>query len=203
MLSVHGLMRPDLHPYGFGPCDLNLEAGDIAVLSGPSGVGKTLLLRAIADLDPSAGDVSIMGVRREDMTAPDWRKRVGYLASETGWWADRVGDHFDCPTDRVIPLLGIVGLDNDCLDWDVLRLSSGERHRLGFIRLLIHKPDVLLLDEPTGPLDPARAQAVESLIAKQADRGAAILLTSHDGEQAGRLGARKFLFDANGLREAE
>src|SRR3954451_6859003 len=65
-----------------------LKAGECIALQGSSGVGKSLLLRAIADLDPNDGVVKLDGMPREAMPAPLWRKQVTYVAAEPGWWAE-------------------------------------------------------------------------------------------------------------------
>ena len=169
-----------------GPVDLNLNAGEIAVISGASGAGKSLLLRAIADLDPSAGEVVLGGTRRERIPAPDWRRRVGLVPAESGWWAPTVGAHFQ-PAPDPAPLLAALGL-RDALGWEVARLSSGERQRLALARALQLSPQVLLLDEPTSALDPEAVGAAEEVIRAQAAGGVAVLLVSHDPEQRKRLG---------------
>ena len=89
MLSVENLTRPGLEPTSF-----ELAAGECIALRGPSGAGKTLLLRALADLDPSAGVVRLDGTPRGRIPAPTWRRRVGYVPAEPGWWSERVADHF-------------------------------------------------------------------------------------------------------------
>src|SRR5215467_12741386 len=71
-----------------------LHAGECVALQGASGVGKSLLLRAIADLDPNEGFVELHGMPRETTPAPVWRKHVTYVAAESGWWADTVQEHF-------------------------------------------------------------------------------------------------------------
>ena len=63
-------------------------------MKGPSGAGKTLLLRAIADLDPNQGLVSLEGRDRSTIPGPEWRRLVGYVPAEPGWWAETVGEHF-------------------------------------------------------------------------------------------------------------
>ena len=63
-------------------CHLVVSAGEIVTLRGASGSGKTLLLRAIADLDPHKGEVSLNGVARSGMTGPEWRRRVRFVAAE-------------------------------------------------------------------------------------------------------------------------
>ena len=74
---------------------LSLSAGECIAVQGPSGAGKTLLLRAIADLDPNEGQVCLNGRDRSTIAGPEWRRLVGYLPAEPGWWADTVGEHFD------------------------------------------------------------------------------------------------------------
>ena len=85
MLKIQDLHRPGINPFS-----LDLDDGECIAISGPSGAGKTLLLRAIADLDPNQGSVFLGQKNRDAFPAPEWRRRVGYLASESGWWADGV-----------------------------------------------------------------------------------------------------------------
>ena len=192
MLSIRGLTRE-----GLGPVDLDLEAGACAALSGPSGAGKSLLLRAIADLDPNEGRVSLEGDDRASMPAPDWRRKVGYLAAESGWWEDTVAPHF-ADAERSVPLLSRLGLSPEALAWPIERLSTGEKQRLALARLLEHGPRVLLLDEPTAALDPDSRAAVERIVLERLAGGAAALIVTHDRDQAGRLAARRLTM-AGGL----
>ena len=196
MLRIRGLTRA-----GLGPIDLDLEAGACAALAGPSGAGKSLFLRAIADLDPNDGQVSLDGAERSSMPAPDWRRKVGYLAAESGWWEDTVGPHFSDP-EKAAPLLSRLGLDPGALDWPIDRLSTGEKQRLALARLLELNPRVLLLDEPTSALDPDSRTAVETLIEERLAGGAVVLIVTHDSDQAGRLAARRLSMNGGRLREA-
>lgn len=170
----------------FGPIDLSVAAGTCLGVTGASGAGKTILLRGIVDLDPNTGSVSWNGQAREAMPAPAWRRMVGYVPAETAWWADDVASHFD---DAAIArsLIEAVGLPADALGWEVARLSSGERQRLGLIRALILDPQVLLLDEPTAPLDVEATGKVEALLERECAAGKAIILVSHDPEQIARM----------------
>src|SRR6266704_3534645 len=95
---------------------------------GPSGVGKSLLLRAIVDLDSSTGIVTLEAQARNTMAANEWRKRIALVPAESGWWSDRVRDHFPAKFDAT-ELIGKLGLAGS-FDWEVGRLSSGERQRL-------------------------------------------------------------------------
>jgi ABC-type multidrug transport system ATPase subunit len=157
---------------------------------GPSGAGKSLFLRAIADLDPALGEVSLDGRSRASMPAPQWRRQVALVPTESGWWADIVHQHFT-DTDRLRPLLDQVGLPADAFDWPVGRLSSGERQRLALLRALQSEPRVLLLDEPTSALDRETTLRVEALLRQQLEAGRAILLATHDLEQANRLASAR------------
>ncbi len=184
-----------------GPVDLALGDGECVALSGPSGSGKSLLLRAIADLDPNDGRVSLDGTQREAVEAPAWRRQVTYVAAVSAWWADRVGAHFD-DGEAARPILGALGLPPAALDWTVARLSTGERQRLALARALVLGPRVLLLDEPTAALDPDATAAVEAVLKDRLGRGTAILLVSHDVPQAKRLARRRFRVEGGMLHEA-
>ncbi|MCG6895723.1 MAG: ABC transporter ATP-binding protein [Thiocapsa sp.] len=76
-----------------GPLELTLAAGELVFVSGPSGSGKSLLLRAIADLDPHAGEAWLGEEPRSSMPPAVWRRRVGLLPAEAFWWAETVGEH--------------------------------------------------------------------------------------------------------------
>lgn len=207
------------------PVDLQISAGELVFISGPSGSGKSLLLRAIADLDPNQGEVLIDDRPRKSIPAPEWRRRVGLLPAESGWWSDRVGDHFitapaagaasstdpadnadsDPAVSTALPhLLTRLGFERDVLDWDIQRLSTGERQRLSLARLLLNDPEVLLLDEATANLDPTNREHAEQLIDDyRRQRRAAVLWASHDPDQRQRLaqtaGGRCFVIDSGQL----
>ena len=196
MFSVRNLARP-----GLGPLSFEVAAGGCLGIAGPSGAGKSLLLRALADLDASSGEVVLDGTRREDLPAPLWRRRVCYLAAESGWWADRVGAHVpDWPA--AVPLLAALGLPEACRDWPVARLSSGERQRLALVRALVRGPRVLLLDEPTAALDPESAAAVERLVAAHLAGAGAALWISHDAAQLARVAGERLRLEAGRAVEA-
>lgn len=181
-------------------CKLAVAAGEIVTLRGASGSGKTLLLRAIADLDPHDGEVWLDGVERSRMSGPAWRRRVRFVAAEPAWWADRVGEHFRAP-DEAAAMATEVGLPRDCMEWQVARLSTGEKQRLGLLRAVEDHPQVLLLDEPTAALDAAAEKAVEALIKRLRDDGVAIVLVTHSDNQADRLANRRYVIENGRLRE--
>jgi phosphate-transporting ATPase len=191
MLTVRNLHRMNLFSASF-----NLEEGECLAVQGSSGSGKSLLLRAIADLDPNQGEVMLDGKSREAMPAPQWRRQVVYLPSEPGWWSDHVTDHFP-PWEEVILWITAMYLPVAIRDQAVQRLSTGERQRLALARALVLRPRVLLLDEPTSGLDSGATHAVEQILKECLGRGASILWVTHDPEQARRV-ARRCLFMERG-----
>lgn len=164
--------------------------GECLAVEGPSGSGKTRILRAIADLDPNEGQFFVDGIERREMPATQWRKEVRYAAAEPGWWADTPRQTLpasDFAHARAHRLLTAVGLDEELLDRHVSRLSTGERQRLALVRALFDEPRILLLDEPTGALDPVASRLVEELIQLQLQAGRSVLIASHDAALIDRL----------------
>jgi len=185
MLSVHSLSR--LHI----TASFELLRGECIALQGPSGSGKTLLLRAIADLDPNEGTVKLDGALRETMPAPLWRRQVTFVAAEPGWWADTVRQHF-ADWEAAAPLIEELGISRSCGDWNIQRLSTGEKQRLRLVRALALKSRVLLLDEPTAALDSDATTAVERMIAERAENGTGVIWVTHNDAQARRVASRRF-----------
>src|SRR6202158_1418036 len=100
-----------------GPFELNLGAGACAAITGPSGSGKSLFLRMIADLDLNEGKVWLNGRERGSMPAPEWRKQATYVSAESGWWADTVIEHFPVNSRKEVANLStLLGLRADLLD---------------------------------------------------------------------------------------
>jgi putative ABC transport system ATP-binding protein len=183
-----------------GPFELNLGAGVCAAITGPSGSGKSLFLRMIADLDPNQGKVWLNGRERASISAPEWRKQAIYVSAESGWWADTVIEHFAVyRRSEVAALAARLGLHVDLLDASIARLSTGEKQRLSLVRALLPSPPVLLLDEPTGPLDEESVAQVEALLQERMATGTSVLLVTHDPNQAERLGSQRYRMVAGHL----
>ena len=164
--------------------DLAVLPGERLGLTGPSGSGKSLFLRAVADLDDHEGRMWLDGIESTQMPAPQWREQVALLPSESAWWYDTVGEHFGGKTpDRLAQL----GFDSEVLHWQVGHLSSGERQRLALLRALVSRPRVLLLDEPTANLDETNTRRVEALLDEycKAERPS-VLWVGHDPDQLTR-----------------
>lgn len=199
----HGLSIVALRGHGIGPVSLHVSPGGCVALMGASGSGKTVLLRLIADLDPSDGHVFFDGVERDTFDAPAWRRRIGFVPAQSGWWAPTVADHV--PAERLPAASALaeeMNLPRDVMERDPLRLSTGERQRLAFIRCLVGRPDAFLLDEPTSGLDPVTTERVEAVIRRELRRGAAVLLVTHDASQAERMARRVYRLADGALHSA-
>ncbi len=185
-----------------GPIDLSVAAAECICIQGASGSGKTLLLRAIADLDPCQGEASLDGVHCASVSAPDWRRSVALVVAESQWWSERVREHFDHGVDPV--WLEQLGLPAAAMDWDLARCSTGERQRLALLRTLMLRPAALLLDEPTGNLDPDSTRRVEVLLDDyRRQQQAALLWVSHDAGQIERVAQRRFVLRNGRLEEGQ
>ena len=191
-----GLLRIDkLRAGALPPLSFEVADGECLAVEGPSGAGKTRLLRAIADLDPAPGQVFLDGVERNELTAAAWRKSVRFCAAEPAWWTPSVRPVLMPPEaggrGKLDPkcerLLGQLGLNAKLASQPVASLSTGERMRFALARALIDEPKVLLLDEPTASLDPASGALVEELIKFLLLSGRIVLLVSHDARQIERL----------------
>lgn len=184
----------------WNPVSLSLDGGEVVCLMGESGSGKSLLLRAIADLVVSEGEVALSGQPREQFEPTEWRRRVGYLPAEILWWEESVGLHFLQPPSA--KALEKVNLPASVNDWSPSRLSMGERQRLGILRMLDREPEVLLLDEPTSNLDDKSASVVENAILEYVkEKSAPVLWVTHSGTQAERVGNRVLEMKARALVE--
>jgi len=185
--------------HGVGPIDLALEASELVALSGPSGAGKTLMLRSIADLEPHEGFVYLDGMNSTDIRPPEWRRKVGMLPAESQWWGDTVREHFREINEQ---WLEMIGLDRTAMWWQVNRLSTGERQRLALLRLLCNRPKVLLLDEPTANLDVANIHRVEELLKNYiGEEQTSVVWVSHDIEQIHRMATRHLVLENGKLSE--
>ncbi|MEM9196120.1 MAG: ATP-binding cassette domain-containing protein, partial [Myxococcota bacterium] len=174
-----------------------LTAGSCRCLVGPSGGGKTRLLRALAALDPASGTLRLRGKAPEEIGYPEWRASVLWVPQRPGLHPGTVDEnlrrpfsfraHGAYPASRVEKLLALLRLPTALLDRPSERLSEGERQRVCLLRALLLKPTVLLLDEPTSALDADAVGAVETLLQAELASGRSALVVSHDHDQIDRL----------------
>lgn len=174
------------------PISWQLNAGELWLLYGPSGTGKSQLLKAVADLINSEGEVSLLDRSVDSMPAPVWRRKVMYFSAETAWWLETVVEHFvKRPTSEQ---LSEIGLKQTILEQHPDQLSSGEKQRLALLRGLAFEPNVLLLDEISANLDPKSTEQVEKMLQDylQAQSERTAIWISHDEQQRERLACPSF-----------
>jgi len=192
---------------GYGPsniltgCRLDLRAGSITALHGPNGSGKSTLSRVIAGLlRPVRGHVQLRGIDITDLPAEHRHPAIGLLTQDAGRWLlrERVDDEVAFGLGRlpVHERTGRIRRTLAALDLaehagrHPLDLSVGERERVALAAVLAAHPDVIVLDEPSRGMDPARKAALAGLLAGHAARGAAVLVATHDAEFADHVADR-------------
>ena len=199
MINVHGLTK------SFGPraalvgVDLGVDTGEFVTLVGPNGAGKTTLLRILATLTkPTKGSVRIAGLDPVK-NGEQARRLIGFLSHHTLLYDDLTAEQnlnfyaqmydLDNASARIADLLEQVRLTARRRDL-VRTFSRGMQQRLSVARAVLHRPQVLLLDEPYTGLDPNAAQVLTDLLAELAGEGCTVLLTTHNLERGLALGQR-------------
>ncbi len=185
---------------------LSLGARDRVGLTGPSGAGKTVLLRALALFDPlESGMIRWRGVPVSGDAVPLYRKQVIYLHQRPALFEGTVEDNLRLPfglkahrerefdRGRVLDLLAALGRDAGFFTQPSRRLSGGEGQLVALVRALQLDPTILLLDEPTASLDSTSTQAVERALDHwlEQDSRRAYVWVSHDLAQTQRMTTRQ------------
>ena len=193
VLTLRGLTK-DHGDFRLGPLDLDLEPGQVLAFVGPNGAGKTTTLHAVMNLlRPDDGTVEVCG-RRNDPNDVRWKEDVGFVGERQGFYQDWSGsqnldflgrfysrwdgDHAQALAYRFDLPLGK----------KVKSLSQGNRAKLALVAALAHRPRLLLLDEPTGGLDPVvRSEVLDTLWELLEGGEAAILYSTHVLSDVSRL----------------
>ncbi|WP_416363054.1 ATP-binding cassette domain-containing protein [Pseudomonas sp. NFX183] len=186
------------------PTDFTLNSADRVSITGSSGSGKSVFLRALALLDaPTAGQILWNGRPVANAEIPHYRSHISYLSQRPALLEGTVQDNLRFPfslktlrkrrfdLQAVTTLLGHAGKTADFLHKNAGDLSGGEAQVVALIRTLQLNPEVLLLDEPTAALDPTSSRDVEALIDAwfAGDTSRAFIWVSHDLDQAQRMSA--------------
>ncbi|HEY2428911.1 MAG TPA: heme ABC exporter ATP-binding protein CcmA, partial [Acidimicrobiales bacterium] len=189
--------------------DLDVDRGEVVLLSGANGAGKTTLLRVCAGLlGAVSGDVHVLGhALRRDRRAV--RRSVGFLGHEGGLYDDlSVVDNVRWAVrasagdgSAVGPALARLGLDGRLARTAVHRLSAGQRRRTSLAILVARQPAVWLLDEPHAGLDAEGRDLLDAVVRDAAGGGGTVVLASHELERATSL-AHRSLTVAGGMVHA-
>ncbi|MBB2712911.1 ABC transporter ATP-binding protein [Rhizobium sophoriradicis] len=182
---------------------MQVEKGEITVIVGTSGSGKSTLMRMINRLVPiTEGEIFVGGQNVMDVEVTELRRRIGYAIQGHGLFPHRtvaqniatVPQLLEWDSTRIAArveeLLGLFNLDPaDFADKYPHQLSGGQQQRVGVARALAAEPELLLMDEPFGALDPViRGKAQDDLLAIQKQFGTTIILVTHDMDEAFHLG---------------
>jgi ABC-2 type transport system ATP-binding protein len=178
----------------------SVHRSEIVALLGPNGAGKTTTMRMLAGLvAPTSGGVAIDGIALTRATGSALRRRIGFLTEAPGLW-DRLTVRenlrvyaaihgladVDRVIDRTLETFGLV----DRARSRTAELSKGMRQKVALARALLHDPTILLLDEPTSGLDPEITRSVRQLLEERRGAGCAILVSTHNLDEAERLADR-------------
>jgi osmoprotectant transport system ATP-binding protein len=210
MIELQGVVKRYGDHAAVDGVDLVCDAGKTQALIGPSGCGKSTLLRMMVGLVTlDAGTVRVDGQPLNESTVADVRRRIGYVIQEgglfphltarenaallpryLGWSAQEIGG-------RIAALIDLTHLTDNLLSRYPRQLSGGQRQRVSLLRALMLDPDILLLDEPLGDLDPMiRAELQEDLRSIFTELGKTVVIVTHDLAEAGFLGDRITLLQA-------
>jgi len=193
----------------------SVEAGEFVFLTGPSGAGKSTLLKMINGVERSSrGQVHVAGQNISRLPArkiPGLRQGIGVVFQNHQLLFDRrVYDNVALPLviagmkpmevgRRVRAALSKVGLTGREGDWPET-LSGGEQQRVGIARAVVHRPPMLLADEPTGNLDPDLSREIMSLFLQFSQLGVTVLIATHDLELVESMPARRLQLQAGRIQ---
>jgi len=203
MIEVHSLTKVFRLPNGerltaVNGISFSVAAGEVYGLLGPNGAGKTTTIRMLLGLLRSTSGWATIGGFRSRESPDEVKRRVGLVAANTGvyqWLTVREMLLFFADVYGVPPaearreldhLSGLLGF-RDFLDRYCSTLSTGQKQRINLARALIHRPPVLLLDEPTLGLDVFGSQVVVEFLSHLRDQGKAVILCTHRLHEAERV----------------
>ena len=196
VVRTEGLTKDYGGGHGVFDLDLEVRAGEVFGYLGPNGAGKSTTIRLLVGLlRPTAGRASVFGldVREHGVSS---RRRVGYLPGDLRL-ADRLTGreqldslarlrgHVDAPLrDELCERLGAV------LDRPIRQLSRGNRQKIGVVQAFMHRPELVVLDEPTAGLDPLLQAEVRALLRETANDGRTVFISSHSLDEVQHVADR-------------
>jgi osmoprotectant transport system ATP-binding protein len=192
--------------------DMVMPSRKITVLVGSSGSGKTTILRMINRMvDPTSGSVEIDGQSVQELEPVRLRRSIGYVMQNSGLLPHRKvvdniatvpllrGQKRATARDRALELMDTVGLDRSLADRYPAQLSGGQQQRVGVARGLAVDPNILLMDEPFGAVDPiVRSELQQELIRLQRELDKTVVFVTHDIDEAFLLGDQVVILEVGG-----
>ncbi|MBI4138292.1 MAG: cell division ATP-binding protein FtsE [Candidatus Wildermuthbacteria bacterium] len=198
--KIYAPERPAVDNVSFG-----VEPGEFTSLVGKSGSGKTTLLKLfLREEFPTAGQV-MFGEQNvheiPDVRLPEFRRKVGMVFQDykllqyktayenVAYVMEVMGAKEEDIERDVMEVLDIVGLEDQAEQYPY-QLSGGEKQRVAIARSLIHRPDIIIADEPTGNLDPYHTKDIVALLVKINELGTTVILATHNKDVINKLGKR-------------
>jgi len=206
MIQFHHVYKTYTGPiHALKNINLEVSKGDFVFITGPSGAGKTTLFKMLSAYDkPTSGQIRVAGYDLHELTSNDvpfFRRKIGVVFQDFKLLKDfTLFENVELPLKilglknsvskkRVSEILEIVGLQ-DRHDFYPEQISGGEKQRVAIARALIHRPEVLIADEPTGNLDPTLSDEIINLFERINAQGTTLFIATHDLELVRRKSKR-------------
>ncbi len=195
-VETHQLTKSYGNARGIEELDLRVEAGEVFGFLGPNGAGKSTTMRTLLDFQrATSGSAEILGldIERDSL---EIRRRIGYLSSDlslfdrmTGaehlrWFSRARGGHDERYTADLVERIGVT------LDRPIRELSKGNRQKVGVLLAFMHRPELLILDEPTTGLDPLVQAEFDEVLRETTAEGRTVFLSSHSLDEVQRVADR-------------
>jgi ABC-2 type transport system ATP-binding protein len=193
VIATRGLSKDYGSGLGLFGLDLEVRQGEVFGFLGPNGAGKSTTLRLLLDLiKPTAGSARVLGLD-SIIDSLEVRRRVGFLPGDLALYPKLTGavvlDYFARLRGGVDGHLrdALVERFEAVLDRPIRQLSTGNRQKLGLVQAFMHRPELLILDEPISGLDPLVQQSFHSLLGEVRAQGRTVLLSSHTLSEVERV----------------
>ncbi|MDI7276687.1 MAG: ATP-binding cassette domain-containing protein, partial [Anaerolineae bacterium] len=202
-VEVHGISKRYATVRAVDDLSFEVRHGEIFGLLGPNGAGKTTSIRMILDIiKPETGKIAVLGGPMTEAT----KSRIGYLPEERGLYEDMTvletllflgqlkGLSRRAAREHAETYLRLVELW-DARNLKIAALSRGMGQKAQFAAATMHEPDLVIIDEPFGGLDPVNTRMIKNLLYHMRDRGAAIIMSTHQMHQVEEMCGRILLMD--------
>lgn len=192
---------------------VSIEQGEFISIVGPSGSGKSTFLKLCSHLiSPTKGDITFKGKKFTEYNPTELRKNIAYCFQTPYLFGNTVMENINFPFSirnvefdqkKVNDLFSMFHMECEYLNKDVKNLSGGEKQRIGLIRSLLFKPEILLLDEITSALDMDNATIVENVVNSLNKEGITVLWITHNPEQSRKYANKVLSIESGKIKSLE
>lgn len=191
-IEVNGLQKTFGKKTAIKSIDLQIEEGEIFGLLGPSGAGKTTMIKMLTgELNKTAGQIEVLGKKPSEFNTSAFKSQIGILSDNSALYERlTVYDNlklfaslYGAPLERIDEVLEVLDMQ-DTKKTPVKNLSKGMNQRILLAKAFIHRPKLLFLDEPTSALDPANLMQIHRVLRALNEQGSTIFMNTHNMEEA-------------------